>query len=429
MAGNMKKHRIFMLLGYSFFFGILTSGAQSDGETRRWLDENFAFAAAQYALLAKHVPDSLFPKTWYPDKGLESFPSWWWCSGFYPGTLLYLHGEVDSPGLYQEALRKLAVLEKEKNNTRTHDLGFMMYCSFGNAQKIAFTKANEEILLRSARSLASRFSATTGCIRSWNSKKDGEFLVIIDNMMNLELLFHATRVSGDSSFHKIALSHADKTMVHHFRDDYSSYHVVEYDSRTGQAYRKRTQQGAHDGSAWARGQAWGLYGYTVMYRETRNHKYLDLADHIADFLLGHPRLPGNLIPYWDFDAPDIPQAPRDASAAAIIASALLELATYSAPEKARSYLKAAESMLRSLSGVEYRAAMGTNGGFLLKHSVGSLPEQSEVDVPLSYADYYFIEAMVRYRRLAIGENSVHSLKSVNGVKKTREIIWKKEEIF
>lgn len=363
------------------------------------IEANFTDAAAQYKVLAKNLPATSFPKTFFPATGKYEFShSGWWCSGFYPGSLLYLYEQTKDPALYTEAERILKILEKEKNNTSTHDLGFMMFCSFGNANRIATKPEYREILLTSARSLASRFNPATGCIKSWDSKPS-DFLVIIDNMMNLELLFWATRVSGDSSFYKIAVTHANTTLKNHFRPDHSSYHVLNYDPKTGAIQQKRTAQGAADESAWARGQAWGLYGYIVCYRETRDAAYLAQANAIARFLLSHPRLPADKIPYWDFDAPGIPNALRDASAAAIMASALIELSSYVKGALSKEYMEVAETMLRTLSTGTYKAAPGTNGGFILQHGVGHMPNKTEIDVPLTYADYYFIEAMARYKRI------------------------------
>ena len=214
--------------------------------------------------------------------------------------------------------------------------------------------------------------------------------------MNLDLLFWATKASGDSSFYKIAVTHANTTIKNHFRPDNSSYHVLNYDPQTGAIKQKRTAQGAADESAWARGNAWGLYGFTVTYRETKDPKYLDQANKIAQFLLSHPNLPADKIPYWDFNAPDIPNALRDASAASVMASALLELSKYVDAEKSKQYFKAAEIILQSLSTSTYKAAPGTNGGFILQHGVGHLPGGTEIDVPLTYGDYYYVEAMMRY---------------------------------
>ncbi len=388
------------------FFLCFTSHAQQtyrpDKALLQTIEQNFTAAAAQYRVLMSHLPADSFPKTWYPDKDKYGFSNaGWWCSGFYPGTLLYLYEQSKDKTLYNESLRILELLKKEQFNTGTHDLGFMMYCSFGNANRLAPSEAYKSILLNSAKSLSTRFNPKVGCIKSWDSKNPTDYLVIIDNMMNLELLFWATRVSGDSSFYKIAVTHANTTMKNHFRPDYSSYHVVNYNAENGSVQEKKTAQGFANESAWARGQAWGLYGFTVMYRETKDRKYLEQANHIAHFILSNPNLPADRIPYWDFNAPDIPNALRDASAAAVMASALIELSHYNKSKPlAGEYLHTAETILRSLSSAQYKAAAGTNGGFIIEHCVGHLPAKSEVDVPLTYADYYFVEAMKRYKALA-----------------------------
>ncbi|MEO5682490.1 MAG: glycoside hydrolase family 88 protein [Chitinophagaceae bacterium] len=364
------------------------------------IQQNFTDADAQYKVLMKNLPAEKFPKTFYPEKNEYGFSnSSWWCSGFYPGTLLYLYEQNKDAVLYKEALRIQEVLKKEQFNTGTHDLGFMMFCSFGNANRLAPSAEYKEILLNSAKSLSTRFNPAVGCIKSWNSGNPNDFLVIIDNMMNLELLFWATKVSGDSSFYNIAVTHANTTIKNHFRPDYSSYHVINYNKETGAVQEKKTAQGFANESAWARGQAWGLYGFTVMYRETKDKKYLDQANHIAHFLLSNPNLPADKIPYWDFNATDIPNALRDASAAAIMASALIELSGYATATQAKEYMPVTETILKSLSTPQYKAAPGANGGFLIQHCVGHLPQKSEVDVPLSYADYYFVEAMKRYKAL------------------------------
>lgn len=395
----------FLLIGFAFILAVYANScsiaqpgkAGVKSQLLQTFDKNITDAVFQYKFLHKNLSGDSFPKTYHAktDK-VEMASSAWWCSGFYPGTLLYLYEQTKDKALYAEAARMLRILEKEKNNTHTHDLGFMMFCSFGNANRIAPKPEYKEILLTSAKSLATRFNPVVGCIKSWDSKPN-DFLVIIDNMMNLELLFWATRVSGDSSFYKIAVTHANTTMKNHFRPDYSSYHVLNYNPQTGAVQQKRTAQGYADESAWARGQAWGLYGFTVMYRETKDQKYLDQANYIASFLLSHPNLPADKIPYWDYNAPDIPNALRDVSAGAIIAAALLELSKYTDHSLATTYFHFAETILQSLSGAPYKAATGTNGGFILQHSVGNLPQKTEVDVPLTYADYYFIEAMKRYK--------------------------------
>jgi unsaturated chondroitin disaccharide hydrolase len=362
-------------------------------------------AVQQYTYLSKQVSVGKYPKTYFADKNeLETSDSGWWCSGFYPGTLLYLDEAKGAPELKKEALKVLDDLKKEQFNTTTHDLGFMMYCSFGNAERLHPSKEYETILMNSAKSLASRFNPKTGCIKSWDSApwnhadKD-ESPVIIDNMMNLELLFWATRRSGDSSYYKIAVKHADVTMVNHFRKDYSSYHEVVYNNETGKVTKQITNQGAADDSSWSRGQGWGLYGYVVMYRETKDVKYLKQAKNIADYILNHPNLPTDKIPYWDFNAPNIPNALRDSSVASIIASALLELSTYIDKKSETFYYTNATTILSNLLTPEYIAEVGTNGGFLVKHGVGNMPNKTEIDTPLSYGDYYLVEAMLRYKTL------------------------------
>jgi len=364
------------------------------------IERNLANADKQYKLMASELAPGKFPRNFDPAKNtFETSNSGWWCSGFYAGTLLNLYEQNHDAALLTEAKRSMDSLACEQYNTHTHDLGFMMYTSFGNANRLMPNDAYKQILINSARSLSTRFNPTVGCIKSWESKPS-DFLVIIDNMMNLELLFWATKATGDSSFYKIAVTHANTTMKNHYRPDYSSYHVIDYNPKTGAVQEKKTAQGYSNESAWARGQVWGLYGFTVMYRETKDKKYLDQAKHIADFILKHPNLPADKIPYWDFNAPDIPDAPRDASAGAIMASALLELCRYVDKADAQTYFGTAQTILMNLSSPQYKAETGTNGGFILKHSVGHLPAKSEIDVGITYADYYFVEAMKRYKELA-----------------------------
>jgi hypothetical protein len=424
---------MYRLLCLLAFAGLALDGAaqknhllQPKPALLRLIDGNLRQAVNQYKVLMGTLPADRMPKTFYAASGrLETSDADWWTSGFYPGTLFQLYSFSHDTALLNEAQRRLTLLQKEQYNKGTHDLGFMMYCSYGNGLRLIregvpppAAAGYDSILIASARSLSTRFHPTVGCIKSWDSKP-WHYPVIIDNMMNLELLFWATHESGDSSFYKIAVTHANTTMRNHYRPDYSSFHVVDYDSVTGDVIAKKTAQGFADSSAWARGQAWGLYGYTMVYRSTQDPKYLEHARHIAHFLLTNPHLPADKIPYWDYNAPNIPNpgqsaapvpapgqavamgpAPlRDASAAAIMASALIELSHYVQPAEARQYLDVAEAILVGLSDNNYKAVVGSNGGFLLRHSVGHLPARSEVDVPLTYADYYFVEAMLRYRDL------------------------------
>jgi hypothetical protein len=382
---------------------VIQATAQTPARKKQMIslaDKTLNFAAGQYKLMMKHLPDSVLPRSTNNKNGsLVTANSGWWTAGFYPGTLWYLYEFTKDESLKQEAIKRDGLVEKEKNNKGTHDLGFMMYCSFGNGYRLTKNPAYKEVLLTSARSLSTRFNPKVGCIKSWDHGA-WEFPVIIDNMMNLELLTWATRVSKDPSFDRIARTHANTTMKHHFRPDFSSYHVIAYDSTTGAVLKQQTHQGAADSSAWSRGQAWGLYGYTMMFRETKDKQYLDQAQHIADFILNNPTLPADLIPYWDYDAANIPDAPRDASAGAVAASALLELSRYTKGAVSVRYWNAGEKMLESLCSPAYLATAGENNDFILKHSVGSLPHNSEVDVPLTYADYYFVEALLRYKKWA-----------------------------
>ncbi len=366
----------------------------------RLIDGNLRQAVNQYKVLMSKTPAGVMPRSYTAgtDK-LETSDLGWWTSGFYTGTLFYLYQYSHDTSLLREAKDRLNLLEKEQYNKGTHDLGFMMYCSYGNGLRLLGDTSYKRILLTSARSLSTRFNPVVGAIRSWDAKP-WHYPVIIDNMMNLELLLWASQVSGDTSFLHIALTHANTTMRNHFRPDFSSYHVIDYDTATGAVLAKKTAQGYADSSAWARGQSWGLYGYTVLYRYTHDTKYLEQARHIAHFILTNPHLPSDKIPYWDYNAPDIPKALRDASAASVMASALIELARDVSVEEGTGYLETAQQILVNLSSNNYKAVVGSNGGFILKHSVGNIPAHTEVDVPLTYADYYFVEAMLRYKELA-----------------------------
>jgi hypothetical protein len=371
----------------------------SPTDLKTLIDSALQRAVRQYSFLGTQLPDGLLPKTYYwGTKKFETSKTNWWTSGFYPGTLHYLYDYSKNESLQKEALRVEQFLQKEQFNKGTHDLGFMMYNSFGHANQQNPSKQTEEILVNSAKSLSSRFRISTGTIKSWDHGK-WQFPVIIDNMMNLELLFWATKYTKDSTYYKIAVTHANTTLLNHYRKDFSSYHVIDYDSTTGAVRAKNTHQGYADASAWARGQAWGLYGYVSTYRYTKDKKYLAQANQIANFIIHHPRLPEDGIPFWDFDSPDIPATYRDASAGAITAAALLELSQYNTAPLQKEYLQMAEKIIRSLSTPTYTANIGENGGFILKHSTGHLPANSEVDVPLTYADYYYVEALMRLRSM------------------------------
>ena len=338
------------------------------------------------------------PRNSEPDGTLNLVPSKDWTSGFFPGEFWFLYEYTQNNFWKKKAQQHTDILEKEKMNGSTHDMGFKVYCSFGNGYRLTQDEHYKEVLLQSARTLATRFKPAAGIIRSWDhSTAKWVCPVIIDNMMNLELLFWATKESKDSTFYRIAVDHAKTTMKHHFRPDFSSYHVIDYDTITGQVLKKNTHQGFADESAWSRGQAWALYGYTMCYRETRLPEFLEQAQNIEKYLFTHPNMPEDLIPYWDFDAPGIPDEPRDVSAATVIASALYELSLYD-PEKGERYRSNADKIIENLT-KHYRATLKKDNGFLLLHSTGTKPTNTEVDVPIVYADYYFIEALMRKNKL------------------------------
>ncbi|WP_316796523.1 glycoside hydrolase family 88 protein [Pedobacter agri] len=360
----------------------------------------FAAAEKQTDLLIKNVdsarlikPNLVSPRT-VENGQFKMVVSRDWTSGFFPAELWYFYQYTKDKKWLNLAKKYTQDIKKEQYNRGTHDLGFMIYGPFGNGYRITGDTAYKSVIIQAAKSLSTRFNKTAGVLKSWDHNGDKwKYPVIIDNMMNLELLFEATKMTGDSSFYKIAVSHADHTIKNHFRPDFSSYHVIDYDTlKAGNILQKLTAQGYANESAWARGQAWALYGYTLCFRETKNINYLSQADGIAGFILNNKITPADGIPYWDYNDPNIPNVSRDASAAAITASALYELAKYS--KNAKKYKAAADKILYSLS-TKYTSKLGANYGFILEHSTGHRPAKSEIDVPINYADYYYLEALLR----------------------------------
>ncbi len=345
-----------------------------------------------------HSDSSMYPRSIKKDGTTATVPSRDWTSGFFPGDLWYMYDYTKDRKWETLARRWTTAMAKEQYNKGTHDLGFMLYSSYGNGYRLTKDPAYKAILIQGAKSLITRFNKNTGTIKSWDHGS-WQYPVIIDNMMNLELLYWASKITGDPVYKNVANTHALTTIKNHFRPDNSSYHVVDYDTATGKVLKRVTHQGYAAESAWTRGQAWGLYGYTVAYRETKDKRFLQQAQKIADFFINHPNMPADHIPYWDFDAPNIPNAPRDASAAAIASSGLLELSKY-LPAKHDTYMQAARNMLGSLTSAAYLAKPGENNNFILMHSTGHLPNNSEIDVPINYADYYFIEALLRFNNLS-----------------------------
>lgn len=324
-----------------------------------------------------------------------------WTEGFFSGTCWNLYSVTKDEKFKKAAEIFQDMVKEHRHLTTNHDLGFVFNSSFGAGYRITKNEEFKQVLIDAGNSLIQRYNPNVKCIQSWNvdtgwqSTRGWQFPVIIDNMMNLELLFELSEITGDATYRNIALSHANTTLKNHFREDFSSFHVVDYNPITGEVRSKQTAQGYAHESAWSRGQAWGLYGYTVCYRYTKNFKYLDAAEKIASYILSNANLPNDKIPYWDFNAPKIPNELRDVSAAAITASALLELDKYTD----KNYLNPAKEIIENLSSESYTAKIGTNNNFILKHSVGSIPHGAEIDVPLVYADYYYVESLIRLKRM------------------------------
>lgn len=384
---------------------LIIVGCQSSDLKNDFSEQNIVSSKVQLeSLVARAEKDlaiipfdsTVIPRTLAADGQLKGTPSKSWTSGFYPGVLWQLYGYSKNEKLKQSAIQWSAVVEKEKMDVSTHDLGFKIFCPFGNAYKITKDEKYKDVFLTAAKSLSTRYNPKVGAIRSWDHNKDlWNFPVIIDNMMNLEMMFEATRTSGDSSFYYIAEQHAETTLENHFRADNSSYHVVSFNPETGEVEKKNTHQGYDHESAWSRGQAWGLHGFTTTYRYTKNPKFLDQAVKIANYIFNHPNLPKGLIPYWDYNAPNIPNELRDVSAAAITASGLYELSTHDA-QNAKKYIDWANTILENLNSKNYQC---DTAPFFLKHSVGSIPGEFEMDAPIIYADYYYVEALLRQLKI------------------------------
>ena len=359
----------------------------------------FTVAEQQYLTMDTRLEVTTLPQSIASDSTFKSSTIYWWCSGFYPGSLWYIYEYTQNEAVKTLAEKNTLKLDPIQYVTNDHDVGFQLNCSYGNGFRLTGNEDYKKVLYQGAQSLATRFSSVTGVIRSWDFLRRGwKYPVIIDNMMNLELLMFASKAFDNDTLEYVARTHANTTLKNHFRKDYSSYHLVDYDPEDGHVRSRQTVQGYSNESSWGRGQAWALYGYTMMYRETGQEKYLQHATNVARFIMNHPRLPEDKIPYWDFDAPGIPNELRDASAGALMASAFIELSQYTEGDFSKQCLSVAETQLKTLSSPEYLAEPGTNCNFILKHSVGNNPGKAEVDVPLTYADYYYVEALVRYKR-------------------------------
>ena len=396
------------------------AGCTPDNPVKDIADHIFELAKIQYSYMDEALADDRFPRCTDEDGELVTTKNvGWWCSGFHPGSLWYIYEYTGDEAFKEMAWKYTDRLETLLERKCDHDIGFQINCSYGNALRLTGDSLKiVPIYIAAAQKLAERFDPETGVIRSWDFlRNDWVYPVIIDNMMNLELLTKASRLSGDETLSGIAQKHAETTLANHFRDDWTSWHLLDYDPENGDVRYRETVQGYAHGSAWARGQAWALYGYTMMARETGRKDFLDAAENIGRMLIS--KLPENGIPFWDFNAPGTYEAMdstaagatlnvaaylekplRDASAGAIMASAFIELSSLTDDrESSESFRETAIRQIRTLASDEYIAQPGENGFFLLKHSVGNIPGNGEIDVALSYADYYFLEALIRISRL------------------------------
>ena len=392
-------------------------------DKRDIIEENIENAKAQldYLIKASEANDTLRIPSTFRNGEIDFVPTDDWVSGFFAGTLWYMYELTGEEYYAEQAQKHTEILHDIQFLKWHHDVGFMVYDSYGNGLRLKNIEGYDTVLVNTAKSLATRFRPNAGIIQSWNvdrgwqSERGWKCPVIIDNMMNLELFFKVSEMTGDPVYKEIAMSHADKTLANHYREDFSTYHVVDYDDETGEIRRKCTAQGIADESRWARGQAWSIYGFTVAYRFTGEERYLQRAKDVANYLLGEEdNMPEDLVPYWDYDVKVFGKEMgedylakygeiRDVSSAAIVASALYELHWMT---KDDFYKQKADKMIESLSTPAYRAKVGENGGFILMHSVGSIPHGGNIDVPLNYADYYFLEALIRKGRIEKGENPV-----------------------
>ncbi len=380
--------------------GLACSGAATaDGTLRAQTEQTLAFIEGQLLDTIDEVgdPDD-YPRSTSPATGLwTTREADAWTSGFFPAQLWLVHEHTGNPALRTAAEDWMAGLAGEATRTDTHDLGFMILLPFGHAFRITGVASYRDTILTAAGSLDTRFDPDVGATESWDND-NWEFPVIIDNMMNIELLFwgaaHTSSPEQGLTWLTHGVSHADVTAASHLRADGSTYHLVDFDPDDGTILSRETVQGYGDETTWARGQAWGLYGFVMTQRETDEPRFLDTARALADWFMSH--LPADFVPYWDFDAPGIPDEPRDSSAAAIAASGLLELSDrVTDPLDREAYRGAAESILASLMSAAYLSDGVESSGILL-HGTGNKPNNSEVDVSLIYGDYYFTEALLRY---------------------------------
>jgi rhamnogalacturonyl hydrolase YesR len=385
-----------LILGFALLATACKSGINSQIKTSASAEH---LLENRYKMLLDYPVDSLsMPRSMTIKSNLiKKVPSRDWTSGFFAGNLWQLYRLTGNPDYKKQAQKWTPFSKKESVNRGSHDVGFKVFCAFGEGLKVEKNADYEKTIIKGAETLCTRFDEKVGAIRSWDFNKEiWDYPVIIDNMMNLELLFEASKLSGNKKYHDIAVKHANTTLKNQFRKDNSCYHVIDYDPNTGAVRKKTTLQGYNDDSVWARGQGWAVYGFTMSYRYTKDKAYLDQAEATAKFFMTNKNLPEDGIPYWDFKDPAIPNAARDVSAVTIMASALYELYGYT---KNKSYTAFADKIIRTLHSEKYILNKEINSPFILDHSTGNWPKHDEIDEPIVYADYYFLEALLRKKDL------------------------------
>ncbi len=392
----MNKVSSLVILGFALLITACKSEIYSQtkkSSTSENLLEKRYKMLLDYPVDSLSMPRSMSIKT----NTIKKVPSKDWTSGFFVGNLWQLYRLTGNEAYKKQAEKWTPFSKKESVNNNSHDVGFKVFCSFGEALKVENKQEYKDVIIKGAETLCTRFNARVGAIRSWDFNKEiWDYPVIIDNMMNLELLFEASKLSGNKKYQEIAIQHANTTLKNQFRTDNSCYHVIDYDPTTGAVRKKTTLQGYNDDSVWARGQGWAVYGFTMSYRYTKNPAYLKQAEATAKFFINNKNLPKDGIPYWDFKDPAIPNSPRDVSAATVMASALYELYGYT---KNKSYLAFADKIIKSLKSDQYILSDAVKAPFILDHSTGNWPKHDEIDEPIIYADYYFLEALLRKKAL------------------------------
>lgn len=351
------------------------------------------FALRQLARTDRRLRPGRFPTVAPPGERWHTSGTNGWLAGFFPGQLWMAYELTGKRSWARRADARQEPLTVRADDTSTHDLGFLLQTSFGRQAALTGRDRPRAVTRRAAAALAARWVPRVGATRSWNGP-DGQVTVIVDNLVNLELLFAASRSGGRPEWHQMAVQHALTTAAHHLRPDGSTTHVVRFDETSGRPVWKGTVQGRHDESTWARGQSWAVHGFTTAYRESGDPRLLDAARRTADFVLGH--VPRDGVPYWDYDAPSGGDRTRDTTAAAVLASGLLELARLD-PDAARRAAYAAQGLrtLRSLAGPRY-LAKGTRSPALLRHGHHS---PTYPDSGVTYGDHYLVEALLRAQLL------------------------------